>query len=179
MGSWLSGYYGQRSSRPFFDQLARLTVGDCEHLPTGWLTATVQGRTYSARMVRQQVGCMTALRLICARCGRACRVLYLYGDACCRRCAPARYRSQSEAPGRRAVRRAEKIWRQCKHDFKRPEGKPRWQRWPTYLRLSAAADEVFPIIERAESAPFELLARVKMRGRERDSLLTTSPSTPT
>jgi hypothetical protein len=173
MGNWLSGRYGRRSSRPFFDQIARLTVGDCEHLTTGWLTATAQGRTYPVRMVRQTAGCMTALRLICARCGRACRVLYLYGDACCRRCAPARYRSQSEAPGRRAVRRAETVWRQCKHDFKRPEGKPKWLRWPTYERLSAAADAVWPIIERDDGAPYAAVAKLsaprRKRGRPRKS----------
>jgi hypothetical protein len=74
---------------------------------------------------------------------------------------------------RRAVRRAETVCRKCKHDFKRPSAKPKWMRWATYDRLEAAAEEVFPIIERAENAPYDAIQRMmtdmkpKKRGRPR------------
>jgi len=170
-GTIFSGWYGRRSGRPYFDELPRLAAGELKHHAPCLLTATTGGKSYSVRLIQVSVGCMTAPRLVCAVCSRACRVVYLRHTACCYRCAGARYRSHSESPMRRAVRRAEKVWRQCKHDFKRPEGKPRWMRWPTYERLSAAAEAVFPIIERAEDAPYAAIAKLhaprRKRGRPR------------
>ncbi len=166
-GTIFSGWYGRRSGRPFFDELPRLAAGECRHLGPGWLTATAAGQTYTVQLVQVRVGCMTVPRLICASCRRPCRVLYLRHTACCCRCAGARYRSHSESPMRRAVRRAEKVWRQCKHDFKRPSAKPKWMRWPTYERLSAAAEKVFPIIEAAESAPYAGLDKLRAPRRKR------------
>jgi hypothetical protein len=169
-GTIFSGWYGRRSGRPYFDELPRLAAGEYKHLAPGLLTVTADAKSYAVRLVRVPSGCMTAPRLICARCGRGCKVLYLRGMACCYRCTGARYRSHSESPMRRAVRRAEAVWRQCKHDFKRPEGKPRGMRWPTYERLSAAADAVFPIIERDDNSFHDSIARIrdlnpKKRGR--------------
>jgi hypothetical protein len=166
-GTIFSGWYGRRSGRPFFDELPRLAAGEYKHLAPCLLTATVAGNCYAVRLVQLRVGCMTVPRLICASCRRPCRVLYLRGTACCCRCAGARYRSHSESPMRLAVRRAEKVWRKCKHDFKRPEGKPRWQRWPTYERLSAAADAVWPIIDAADSAPYAVIAKLRAPRRKR------------
>jgi len=172
MGGIFSGWYGRRSGKVYFDELHRLAAGDCKHLAPGLLTARAEGKIYNVQLVRVPSGCMTAPRLICSVCRRTCRVVYLRRVACCYRCAGARYRSHSESPMRRAVRRAEKVWRQCKHDTKRPKGKPKWQRWPTYERLSAAAEEVFPTIERADFALYDSIARVrnvtpKKRGRPR------------
>lgn len=172
-GTIFSGWYGRRSGRPFYDELPRSAAGEYKHLAPGLLIVTAAGQSYTVRLVLIRVGCMTAPRLICATCRRPCRVLYLRHTACCCRCAGARYRSHSESPMRRAVRRAETVWRQCKHDFKRPSAKPKWMRWPTYERLSAAAEEVFPIIERAESAPYALMETLhaprRKRGRARNS----------
>lgn len=172
-GTIFSGWYGRRSGRPYFDELPRLAAGECKHLAPGWLTATADGKSYTAQLVQVRVGCMTVPRLICAYCRRTCRVLYLRHTACCCRCAGARYRSHSESPMRRAVRRAEKVWRRCKHDFKRPSAKPKWMRWATYERLSAAADSVWPIIERDDCAPYAAIAKLRAprrkRGRPRKS----------
>jgi hypothetical protein len=49
----------------------------------------------------------------------------------------------------------------------RPAWKPKWQRWKTYDRLEAAAEEVFPIIEAAESAPYAAIAKLSAPRRKR------------
>ena len=172
-GTIFSGWYGRRSGRPYYDELPRLAAGECRHLGPGWLTAAADGKSYTVQLVHLPVGCMTTPRLICSVCRRACRVVYLRGMACCYRCAGARYRSHSESPMRRAVRRAETVWRKCKHDFKRPSAKPKWMRWATYERLEAAADAVWPIIERDDCAPYAAIAKLRAprrkRGRPRKS----------
>jgi hypothetical protein len=170
-GTIFSGWYGRRSSRPYFDELPRIAASEYKHLAPGLLIVTAAGQSYSVQLVRVPSGCMTAPRLICAHCSKACRVLYGLGAARCHICTPALYRTHSESPMRRAVRAAFNVWRQCKIDYKRPARKPRWQRWPTYARLSAAAEEVFPIIDRAENAPYDAIQRMmtdmkpKKRGR--------------
>lgn len=172
-GTIYSGWYGRRSGRPYYDELPRLAAGECRHLAPGWVTATAAGQSYTVQLVHLPVGCMIVPRLICSVCRRACKVVYLRGTACCCRCTGARYRSHSEGPSRRALRRAKTVWQQSKHDFKRPEGKPRWMRWPTYERLSAAADAVWPIIERDDMALYtgldKLRAPRRKRGRPRKS----------
>ena len=169
-GTIFSGWYGRRSGRPYFDELPRIAAGEYKHLAPGLLTVIEAGQSYSVRLVRVPSGCMTAPRLICARCGKACRVLYGLGAARCHLCTPAIYRTHSESPMRRAVRRAEKIFKR-KLEPGRPGWKPKWQRWATYDRLEAAAEAVLPIIERAESAPYDLLAKAdaprRKRGRPR------------
>ena len=172
-GTISSGWYGRRSGRPFFDELPRLAAGECGHLGPGWLTATADGKSYTVQLVHLPVGCMIVPRLICAVCRRACRVVYLRGMACCYRCAGARYRSHSESPMRRAVRRAKKIFKR-KLEPGRPAWKPKWQRWATYDRLEAAADAVWPIIERDDNALHDSIGRIrdmkpKKRGRPRKS----------
>jgi hypothetical protein len=131
VGNWLSGHHGRRSSRPYFDELPRVTAADIDlgNAPAGALVLYIrQGVT--VRLVRVSVGCCIGmLRLVCGKCGRACRALYIAnGVACCWECTPARYRSHSEAPGRRAVRRAEKVLYAAKVDISRPAGKPKWMR---------------------------------------------------
>jgi hypothetical protein len=172
-GTIFSGWYGRRSMRPYFDELPRLAAGEYKHLAPGLLIVTAAGQSYTVRLVRVPSGCMTAPRLICVGCRRACRVLYLRHTACCCRCAGARYRSHSESPMRRAVRRANKVFRRWKIEPGRPAWKPKWMRWPTYERLSAEAEAVSPIIEAAESAPYagldKLRAPRRKRGRPRKS----------
>jgi hypothetical protein len=72
---------------------------------------------------------------------------------------------------RRAVRRANKIFKR-KLEPGRPAWKPKWQRWATYERLEAAADAVWPIIERDDNAFHNTITRIrdlkpKKRGRPR------------
>lgn len=170
-GNLFSGWYGRRSGRPYFDELPRIAAGEYKHLAPGLLTLTAAGQRFTVRLVRVLSGCMTAPRLICARCGRSCRVIYLRGMACCYRCTGAIYRTHSESPARRAVRRAMKIFRR-KLEPGRPAWKPKWQRWATYDRLEAAADAVLPIIERDDNAFDDAIARIrdlkpKKRGRPR------------
>lgn len=176
MGNIFSGWHGRRRPRPYFDELFRVTIADCKQYPPGLILFPWQGGYVAVRKILAPAGFfLEAPRLQCARCGRACTVLHgATAVACCKTCTGARYRSQAESPGRRAMRRAEMIWRRCKIDFKRPEGKPRWQRWPTYERLSAEAERVFPIIEAAECAPYDVLQRVmdmkpRRRGRPKNT----------
>jgi hypothetical protein len=170
-GTIFSGWYGRRSGRPYFDELPRLAAGEYKHLAPGLLIVTAAGQSYTVRLVRVPSGCMTAPRLICARCGKACRVLYGLGAARCHVCTPAIYRTHSESPMRRAVRRANKIFKR-KLEPGRPAWKPKWQRWATYERLEAAADAVWPIIERDDNAFHNTITRIrdlkpKKRGRPR------------
>lgn len=162
-GTIFSGWYGRRCSKPYFDELPRLAAGEYRHLAPGLLTVTAAGQSYSVRLVRVSSGCMTAPRLICMRCGRACRVVYLRGMACCYRCTGAIYRTHSESPSRRTVRAALKIWRRCKIETGRPEGKPRWMRWPTFEKLSAEADAVWPIIEADDHAPYAAITKFEAK----------------
>ena len=172
MGNFMSGWYGRRSARPFFDELPRIAIGDIPAEDAGATWLLWQGA--AVRVVRVPQGFGQVARLICSRCDRTCTVIYFAGAPCCYRCTGARYRSHSESPSRRALRRAKKIWRRCIIDFKRPEGKPRWQRWPTFEKLSAEADAVWPTIERAECAPYDVLQRVmdlkpRRRGRPKNT----------
>lgn len=166
MGNCFSGWHGRRSSRPYFDELPRLVAADISAGDPD--SAWIIWRGVAVRLVRVSTGCCRSPRLICARCGRVCRVIYLTAVPCCYRCTGARYRTQSESPGRRAVRRAEKILRRNRIEPGRKEWKPKWMRWPTYERLSAAAEVAAEIIMQAEEAPRALLRRIEaMKPRRR------------
>ena len=175
MGNCHSGWHGRRSARPFFDELPRLAVSEVKPFTVGDLTLSTGGQSYWLKAIWITVGCMTVPRFVCPACHRAVKVVYIGFGACCYRCTGARYRTQSESPGRRAVRRALRIFRRCKVEPGRKAWKPKWQRWPTYERLSAEAERVFPIIEAAECAPYDVLQRVmdmKPRGRGRPRKIT-------
>ncbi len=162
MGNFLSGWYGRRSSRPYFEELARLAVGDVApaDAPASALVLLLWGGV-SIRLEYVPIGCMKAVpRLLCPRCNRLVRVLYFSGAPSCYRCCNARYRSHSEAPGLRAVRRARRIFMRPKVDYSRPGSKPRWMRWKTFERLEQAAEAVWPTILRDEMATYDLLARI-------------------
>ena len=168
MGGYLSGWHGRRSSRPFFDELLRITIVDCKQYPPGLILLPWQGGYVTVRKIIVPSGFLAvAARLQCASCGRACKVLYLHRAACCYRCAGARYRTQSESPSRRAYRTALKTLRRAKIEPGRKKWKPKWMRWPTYCRLTAEAEAVFPIVVRAENAPYALLAKLDAPKRKR------------
>lgn len=138
-----------------------------------------KGQTFTVRKIIVPIGCMEDVpRLICSKCGRTCRVVYLRDMACCYRCTGARYRTQAESPMRRAVRRAKKAFRAQKLEPGRPAWKPKWQRWETYDRLEAAADAALPIIEADENALHDeidkLSAPRRKRGRPVKAIVTTN-----
>jgi len=100
---------------------------------------------------------------ICPECRRRRCVLYRAYAFACRQCLRLAYPVEREASGRRALRRAKKVFRRWNIEHGRPEGKPKWQRWPTYKRLAAAAEEACKVIAAAESAPYDSLQRVMDR----------------
>lgn len=156
MGNTFSGWHGRRSSRPYFDELPRIAIGD---IPTKDADKLLwNGVTVRLTLVPQNLG-GTALRFFCPCCNRTVTVLYFTAAPRCYCCADARYRSHSESPSRRALRRAEKIFRQWKPESGRKDSKPKWMRWPTYWRLVDEAEAVLPIMEAAERAPYDLLKR--------------------
>lgn len=164
MGGYFSGWHGRRSSRPYFDELPRLTVADCKPYPPGLLRLSWKGGTATAWKIIVRAGCMTAPCLQCAKCLRACKVLFATtAGLCCNHCTDARYRTTCESPTRRAVRRAKKIIRRCKIEPGRKGWKPKWMRWATYERLHAEAEAVSPIIEADEVAPHDALARLEAK----------------
>lgn len=168
MGGYLSGWHGRRSSRPFFDEFLRITIADCKQYPPGLILLPVAEQIVAVQKILAPAGFLfDAPRLQCAKCRRACKVLYLHRAACCYRCAGARYRTQSESPSRRAYRTALKTLRKAKIEPGRKKWKPKWMRWPTYCRLTAEAEAVFPIIERVENAPYALLAKLDAPKRKR------------
>jgi hypothetical protein len=202
MGGFGSGWWGQRGGGLTLDDLPKIDVNKWNRegrlTPGSWftvkwkeagrITATVDVYVHADRIALTCNAATQHINLLrtpgtlggfrtwfaCPYCKRRCAKLFLSGRFfACTECLGLPYQAQRESPGRRAVRRAEKIWRQCKYDFKRPAGKPRWMRWPTYERLSAVAEEVFPIIEAAENAPYAGLEKLKAprrkRGRPRKS----------
>jgi len=162
MGSPLSGWYGRRSSRPYFDELPRLAIGDVAAEDRGATWLIWQGSTVRLTRIPQNLG-GTALRFFCSRCNCTARVIYFAAAPCCYRCTNARYRTHSERPSRRALRAALKVFRRHKVDYSRPSAKPKWQRWPTFERRDAEAEAVFPVIEAAECFPFVAAKRMRRR----------------
>lgn len=171
MGNFFSGWHGRRSSRPYFDELLRISVADCKRYPQGDILFSWRGGLVTVRKIIIPVGCIpNAPRLQCARCGTACKVLYsAAGKTCCRLCAGARYRSTSTGATTRAYIAGLKALRRCKFDLKRPGGKPKWTRWPTFERREAAALAAMPAIDHVEGAPYVILERIEMLGKRRKS----------
>jgi len=163
MGNVFSGWFGRRSDRPYFDELMRITIADCNQNEAGLAYFSCKGQTFTVRKIIVPIGCMAVPRLICPRCGSTCRVVYLRGMACCYRCTGARYRTQAESPSRRALRRAKKAFRARKLEPGRPAWKPKWQRWKTYDRLEAATLAALPIIEADENALHDAIDKLESK----------------
>lgn len=172
MGGYFSGWYGRRSSRPYFDELLRITIADCKQHQPSLILLPWRGGYVTVRKILAPAGFLAnAPRLQCARCGRACKLVYVCnGVACCNTCTGARYRTQAESPACRAYRAAMKAFRRWKFDTSRPGGKPKWVRWPTFEKREADALAAAPAIERFESAPYAVLERIeRKRGKRRKS----------
>lgn len=169
MGNIFSGWYGKRNPRPYFDELLRITIADCKQHPPGQLLLSWQGGHATVRKILAPAGFLAnAPRLQCARCRRACKLIYVRdGVACCNTCAGARYRTQAESPARRAYRAAMKALRRWKFDTSRPGGKPKWQRWPTFERREDEALAAMPAIDHIEGAPYALLERIERKRGKR------------
>lgn len=162
MSNYFSGWHGRRSGRPYFDELPRITIADCKQYAPGLIFFSWQEQAFALKKAIVTAGCLSNVpRLICSHCLRECRVLYFHGEARCYRCTDARYRTTSESPARRAVRAALKVLAKQKLEPGRKYWKPKWQRWPTYERLEAAAEAVAHIITANDCAPYEALARLE------------------
>ncbi len=204
MGGFGSGWWGQRGGGLTLDDLPKIDVNEWKRegqlTPGSWfsvrwtearrVTAMVDVYVYADRVAltcdhaTQHVsllrtpGTLGGFRtwFACPYCKRRCAKLFLSGRFfACTECLGLPYQAQRESPGRRAVRRAKKICRQVRIEQGRPGWKPKWQRWATYDRCHDAADAVFPIIDRAENAPYDAIQRMKTdmkpkkRGRPRKS----------
>ncbi len=173
MGNVFSGWHGRRSDRPYLDELPRIAIGDFKALPpVGTLAIVADGKQYRLQIERVGNGCCHSSRFICSVCHRAVRVLHLSdGQARCPRCTGARYRSTCESSSRRALRKAEAILRQAKTDIHRPGAKPKWIRWPTFIRWCEQADAAIQVIERELNTPYDLIRKAdqpkRPRGRPR------------
>lgn len=157
MGNSLSGWHGRRSRRPYFDELARLSIGECKSHAPGVIAFSTGGRNFTARTILVTAGCVTMPCFLCPTCDQVCRVLYVVDTPCCRRCAGARYRSQSNSPRQRVLRRAEKILDQFKKAVPGRK-KPKWMRLGTYKRHKDKARAVMLTIvsgAEAQNAAFQ------------------------
>lgn len=143
MGNSLSGWHGRRSRRPYLDDMARLSIGECKAYAPGLIWFSVGGRHFTARVILVTVGCLTVPRFVCPTCDQVCSVLYVGDTSCCRRCAGARYSSQSKSPRQRALSRAQRILDQFKKAVPGRSGKkPKWMRLRTYKRHKDVAKAV-------------------------------------
>jgi hypothetical protein len=202
MGGFGSGWWGKRGGGLTLDDLPKIDVNlwnregqltpgswfTLKWKEAGWITATVDVYVHADRIAltcnaaTQHVnllrtpGTLGGFRtwFACPYCKRRCAKLFLSGRLfACTECLGLPYQAQRESPGRRALRRAEKIFRRNRIEPGRPSWKPKWMRWATYERLHDAVDAVFPIIEAADNAPYSLLAKLnaprRPRGRPKKS----------
>ena len=109
----------------------------------------------------------------CPACQRRCCISYRLRGYACNGCLRLAWPVEREGRQARAVRRSWKVTGKAKIDFKRWAGKPRWQRWPTYLRLREQADQAVKVIFERDDALVELMRRIdasvvkRPRGRPR------------
>jgi hypothetical protein len=90
------------------------------------------------KLTRTTSGIAPCTWFLCPGCGRRCAVLHWQGRAGCRRCARLAYRSQSESPSDRALRRARAIRRSLGGSGDLSESlppRPKGMRRRTYIRL--------------------------------------------
>ena len=83
----------------------------------------------------------------CPLCEKRCCHLYKTSNSfACKTCLNLVWKVWHERPKRRAIRRAEKVFQKVKYDFSRKFDKPKWQRWPTFVRLEAEGEKAWEII---------------------------------
>jgi len=70
------------------------------------------------------------------------------------------YPVENESVLARAVRKAWKVSGRLRYDFARPEGKPAWMRWRTFLRREEEAEAAERAIAMYEGRFEELLRKV-------------------
>jgi len=111
------------------------------------------------KLTRTTSGVAPCTWFLCPGCGRRCAVLHWQGRARCRRCARLAYRSQSESPSDRALRRARAIRRSLGGSGDLSESlppRPKGMRRPTYIRhleqLVAAEAQVWQGVARRAEA---------------------------
>ena len=143
-----SGWFERRSSRmrtddyPFIDvrKLECSTFRDAYVVLAGGALAMLEWRPCHFGGYRSYFQC--------PRCAGRCCILYRYrveGKSAdsygCQKCLGMVHSVENESKLERAMRRNNKaIKRQC-YDSTRPEGKPLWLRWPTWMRLSEEVAE--------------------------------------
>jgi len=71
------------------------------------------------------------------------------------------YPVENESVLARAVRKAWKVSGRLRYDFARPEGKPKWMRWPTFWRLAAKAEAAEEVVARFEGSFDVLLEKIE------------------
>jgi hypothetical protein len=125
------------------------------------------------KLTRTTSGIAPCTWFLCPGCGRRCAVLHWQGRAGCRRCARLAYRSQSESPSDRALRRARAIRRSLGGSGDLSESlppRPKGMRRRTYIRrleqLVAAEAQVWQGVARRAEA-LSLIRRLDGERTER------------
>lgn len=170
MGNLFSGHYGRRSRGPYLDQIPRVVVAQVPKFKDGESRSGVffpfNGLMHPAAVVRIRVGALDQYLFICPECQRCCRILYLIGEPICRYCTGASYRVQSESPGIRMQRKADKFLRSVKLNSDDPQRKIRSRHWVTHQRLIGAAKRAGEIIFGRHEQILSQLHRAGLKGRE-------------
>lgn len=148
LGSIFSGNFNRRSTVPFLDELAAISIADVGlAVTTGshFVFIPYSDSVHPIRVVTIRAGVTNQLRFCCPSCGRRCSLLYFRVSPECNRCS-GRYRVQSESPARRTERKAWKVLERAKFDYSRSDGKIAWRRWKTHKRILAQAIEAAEIL---------------------------------
>lgn len=87
----------------------------------------------------------------CPSCNKRCCKLYKANTSfACKTCLNLVFKVWHLRPKKRALRRAEKVFQMVKYDFSRRYDKPKWQRWPSFVRLEAEGEKALTIISSEE-----------------------------
>ncbi|MDP2072269.1 hypothetical protein [Methylotenera sp.] len=97
----------------------------------------------------------------CPSCNKRCCKLYKANTSfACKTCLNLVFKVWHERPKRRALRRAEKVFQKVKYEFNRKGDKPKWQRWPTFERLEAEAEQALNVISGEEEKLHDKLRKL-------------------
>ncbi|MDP2231328.1 hypothetical protein [Methylotenera sp.] len=105
----------------------------------------------------------------CSSCNKRCCKLYKANTSfACKTCLNLVFKVWHLRPKKRALRRADKIFRKVSFDFSRKGDKPKWQRWPTFERLEAEGEKALNVISGEEEKLLDKLRKLnplKQAGR--------------